>query len=81
MVVAAGNEGNDQFQWQGCLQEKTNESIDIHIGDKVLQFVDSWVPRRDHVYIESVSYHRFCAYSTFTRLSTTGTHLTINRAP
>jgi subtilisin family serine protease len=52
IVVAAGNEGNDQIHWNGQLVENEELLITARIGDPVFQFVDVWIPRGDVVDVE-----------------------------
>lgn len=49
IVVAAGNEGNDQIHWNGQLVEGDETVITARIGDTDFQFVDVWIPRGDDV--------------------------------
>jgi subtilisin family serine protease len=49
VVIAAGNEGNDQIHDQGQLVEGEDLVIPIRVGDEQLQFVDVWIPRGDEV--------------------------------
>lgn len=52
VVVAAGNEAEDQIHWQGQLQAGQDLVIPVRIGDSQVQFIDVWVPRGDDVNIE-----------------------------
>ncbi|MGF1474339.1 MAG: S8 family serine peptidase [Geminicoccaceae bacterium] len=52
IVVAAGNEAEDQIHWQGQLQVGQDLVIPVRIGDEQGQFVDVWVPRGDELDIE-----------------------------
>jgi len=49
VVVAAGNEGEDNIHFQGEMTENTDLVIPIRISDTTLQYVDVWVPRDDEV--------------------------------
>lgn len=49
VVVAAGNEGEDNIHFQGEMTEDTDLVIPIRISDTNLQYVDVWVPRDDEV--------------------------------
>jgi len=51
IVVAAGNEGEDQIHWSGTLASGQDLVIPFRIMDPSSQFVDVWVPRGDEVEI------------------------------
>lgn len=52
IVVAAGNEQQDQIHAEGRLEVGQDLVIPFRIGDQNGQFVDAWVPRGDDVEIE-----------------------------
>jgi subtilisin family serine protease len=49
VVVAAGNEGNDQIHAQTQLATGADTRLPFRIGDAQQQFVDVWIPRGDDV--------------------------------
>jgi len=49
VVVAAGNEGNDEIHFRGELQAGGDLVIPVRITDSELVFADVWVPRGDDV--------------------------------
>ncbi len=49
IVVAAGNEGNDQIHWSGQLAEGVETAITARVSNPVFQFIDVWIPRGDDV--------------------------------
>lgn len=49
IVVAAGNEGNDNIHWNGELTQGEETVLVAHVGDPDFQFVDVWIPRGDNV--------------------------------
>lgn len=51
VVVAAGNEGEDQIHWSGKMRAGQDLIIPFRIVDTSSQFVDVWIPRGDEVAI------------------------------
>lgn len=49
VVVAAGNEGEDQIHWSGTLSKGQDLVIPFRMMDRSAQIVDVWVPRGDEV--------------------------------
>ena len=51
VVVAAGNEGEDQIHWSGMLTAGQDLVIPFRVMDPTSQTIDVWVPRGDEVEI------------------------------
>jgi subtilisin family serine protease len=49
VVVAAGNEGEDQIHWSGALTQGQDLIIPFRVMDPSSQFVDVWIARGDDV--------------------------------